>query len=219
MDNTVETEAYYQTNFVQSILAYRRRKRVDFVLSKVRAFGGMSILDVGCGPNGRSFEDFIPADYKIVGVDLLDQNSVTTSHPNFRYFRQDAQDLHMFNDNEFDLTVSFGMMEHICDPKVLNKMYTEIDRVSRQWAIIVPWKYAYVEPHFKFPFFQLFPYPIKVWLVKVLNLHDRREAVKNDYHYIKKNYQWLTSNQWLEVFKRAKCFVTPHLDTIAIIKA
>lgn len=211
-------EFFYENNLIQNVLAKRRKRRAEFVLSKVNVFHGMSILDVGCGPNGRSFEDFIPKDYRITGIDLLDEKEVRTSHPKFKYLKKNAQDLSVFSDDAFDLTVSFGMMEHICDHAVLNKMYLEIDRVSKQWVIVVPWRYAFVEPHFKFPFFSLIPYPFKVFLTKTLNLHNLKKAVEFNYNYIQNNYQWLTNSQWLCIFKKAKCYVTPHLDTIAIVK-
>ena len=100
------TELFYKTKLVQNILAKRRKKRAKFVLSKVNTFPNMSILDVGCGPDSRSFEDFIPKNYKITGIDILDEKEVATKHPNFKYVQQDAQDLSMFGDNEFDLAVS-----------------------------------------------------------------------------------------------------------------
>lgn len=211
-------EIFYNTKFIQSLLLRRRRKRTYFVLSKVNTFEGMSVLDVGCGPNGRSFEDFAPKDYRIIGIDILNEKKVKMNHPYFKYLKQSAQDLRIFNDNEFNLAVSFGMMEHICDHAVLKKMYSEIDRVSQQWAIIVPWKYALVEPHFKFPFFQLLPYSLKVFLVETFNLHNLKKSVKQDYNYIKKHYQWFTNRQWLDIFKGAKCYITPHLDTVVIVK-
>ena len=196
----------------------RRIKRAEFILSKVNVFDGMSILDIGCGPNGRSFADHIPHNYKITGIDILDEDKVKTDYPDFTYLKQDAEDLSMFGDKEFDLAVSIGMMEHICHEEVLHKMYSEIERVSKQWVIVVPWRYAFIEPHFKFPFFQLLPYPLKVFLTKSLNLHGLGMSVKSDYDYIRNHYKWLTNKQWSEAFKGSKCFVTPHFDTIAIVK-
>jgi ubiquinone/menaquinone biosynthesis C-methylase UbiE len=211
-------EFFYKTSLVQMCLTKRRQKRAEFVLSKVNVSHGMTILDVGCGPNGRSFEDFISKDIKITGIDILDETEVKTNNPSFKYLKQDAQDLKIFSDNEFELAVSFGMMEHICDHSVLSKMSSEISRVSKQWVIVVPWKCAFIEPHFKFPFFQLLPYSLKIFLTKILNLHNLKKKVELDYNYITKHYQWLTNSQWVSIFKGARCYVTPHLDTIAIVK-
>lgn len=210
---------FYNRKLIQNLLERRRMKRVEFILSLVNTFHEMSILDVGCGPNGRSFENYIDKDYKITGIDILDEDKVRMSHPNFKYFKRDAQDLSVFRDDEFDLAVSFGMMEHICDHRLLNKMYSEINRVAKQWVIVVPWKYAFIEPHFKFPFFQLLPYEIQLYLVRVLNLHNLKETVKKDKYFIKNHYQWLSSSEWLRIYKNAKCYVTPYFDTIALLKS
>lgn len=86
-------ETFYKTKFLQSLLLKRRIKRVEFILSKVNVFDGMSILDIGCGPNGRSFEDHIPHNYKITGIDIIDEEKVKTDYPNFKYLKHNAENL------------------------------------------------------------------------------------------------------------------------------
>jgi len=210
---------FYKKKAIQRLLMVRRKRRAEFILSKVDTFPKMSILDVGCGPNGRSFENHVSGDLQITGIDVLDEKKVRMDHPNFKYYKQDASDLSIFAEKEFDLAVSIGMMEHICDHDLLNLIYEEINRVAQQWVIIVPWKYAWIEPHFKFPFFQLFPYGLKVLLTKAFNLHNLRAPVWDDYDYIKKHYQWLSSSDWQRIFKKSKIVLTPTLDTIAIVKS
>ena len=178
----------------------------------------MKIIDIGCGPNGRSFENLVSHNYEITGIDLYEENQVKMSHPNFKYKKQDAKDLSIFKDQEFDLAISIGMMEHICDRNIIDQMYFEINRVAKQWVIGVPWKYTIIEPHFKFPFFQLFPYNVKVSLAKTFNLHDLRSTVTKDYNYINNHYQWLTNSEWLKIWKGGKCFITPFLDLIIVKK-
>lgn len=213
------SERFYKTGAIQKILEIRRKKRLSFVLSKVHLSPGMSVLDVGCGPNGRSFSDYVPNDFEITGVDIIEEKDVHMNHPNFTYIKQDARDLSMFPDKRFDLTVSFGMMEHVCDQTALKEMSSEIQRVSRQWAIVVPWRYAVVEPHFKFPFFQLLPYGAQVYLTKNLNLHGLAEVIRKDRDYIKKHYQWFPSSEWRSIFQAQKVYVVPFLDTIAIVNS
>jgi SAM-dependent methyltransferase len=212
------TEWLYNTRLVQSFLAGLRKKRAAFVLSRVGASQGMSILDVGCGSDGRSFENFVPENSKIVGVDILAEETIRIGHPRFEYLRQSAQDLSMFRDGQFDLAVSFGMMEHICDSAMLGRIYSEVDRVARHWVVVVPWRYAFVEPHFKFPYFQLLPYPLKVFLTRILNLDGLRRKVTEDYDYIRSHYWWLTNREWTGIFKGGRCHVIPPGIMVAIIK-
>jgi membrane-associated PAP2 superfamily phosphatase len=83
---------------------------------------------------------------------------------------------------------------------------------------VVPWKYSIIEPHFKFPFFQLLPYYLQVLLIKALNLHNCKKQVQQNYSYVKQHYQWLTKSKWLDIYEGGNCFITPHMDTIAIVK-
>jgi len=223
-------EKIYRSEFVSNILSKRRINRINFVLLKVKTWPGMSILDIGCdptdmsildigcGPNGRSFEDHVSEEYQITGIDILEPDEVKIQHPKFTYYKQDAIDLSMFDTKSFDLAISIGMMEHICDHIILRRIAREIDRVSKQYIIIVPWKWAWIEPHFKFPFFQLFPYKTKVLLTRFLNLHNLKLAVSNDPSYISKNYQWFTSRKWREIFVGSHIYLCPTYDTIAIVK-
>ena len=106
-----------------------------------------SILDVGCGPDGRSLEKFLHSDYRIVGIDLYDETEVKVNHPRFTYFQQEARSLSRFRDKEFDLALSIGMMEHICDRTTLSQMACEINRLSNpEWQRIFVGSKVYVTP-------------------------------------------------------------------------
>ncbi|MGI6657052.1 MAG: class I SAM-dependent methyltransferase [Desulfobulbus sp.] len=212
-------EFIYNLGVIQKVLSKRREWRCKFILSKVQLAQEMFILDVGCGSNGRSFENFIPDTYKIIGIDLISEDLIKFEHKNFTYLKHDAQDLSLFSDKQFDLTVSIGMMEHICNHAILEKMAKEIERVSKQFVIVVPWKFAIIEPHFKFPFFSLLPYKLQVFLTKTLNLHNLKGQVLADDLYIKRHYQWFPSKKWKEIFQGSRVFVLPTLDTIAIVKS
>ncbi|MBD3348934.1 MAG: methyltransferase domain-containing protein [Candidatus Eisenbacteria bacterium] len=212
-------EPVYRTGIVQRLLERRRRRRAEFFISKVRMGPETKILDVGCGPNGRSLEDFLPSDYTIVGIDILPPDDVATDHPGFTYIEQDASDLSRFSDGQFDVAFSIGMMEHICDRPILRRMLSEIDRVARQYVIMVPWKWAWIEPHFKLPFFQLLPRGLQNALTRALNLHELRDAVRRNPRHIEEHYQWLASREWKEMLPEAEVHLCPSLETIAIVKS
>lgn len=205
-------------SFVRDALARRRRRRVDFILSQVNVAPGMRVLDVGCGFDGRSFEDYVPRDWQIVGVDIIAPEGVHHTHPNFSYLEQDARDLGRFSDDEFDLAVCVGMMEHITDPETFRAIVSEMLRVSKQFVVVVPYKYAWVEPHYGVPFFPLLPYSAKVWLVKALNLSGHREAVTQDREYINKHYRWLTNDEYQREYPGSTVTVLPTREMIAITK-
>jgi ubiquinone/menaquinone biosynthesis C-methylase UbiE len=137
---------------IMKVLSYRRQCRVDFLLSKVVVASNMKVIDIGCGPNGRSFEDFVPEDWDITGVDIKPIEQVHHKHQRFSYIQQDGQELSRFRDHEFDLAVCIGMLEHITEEPVFKRIVSEIRRVAKQYIVVVPYKYCWVEPHYGVPF-------------------------------------------------------------------
>ncbi len=91
---------------IRTILASRRKKRFEFMLKKIATKPGLKIIDIGCGVDGRSFDDFLdPYGYSVTGVDILPEERVKHIYRKFRYVFQDASDLHRYKDCEFDLAV------------------------------------------------------------------------------------------------------------------
>jgi len=203
---------------IQQILIARRKIRIAHALSKVTTKPSMRVIDIGCGIDGRSFENFIPPNWQVIGVDRNDPQRINHTHPNFKYVQQDAQDLSQFSDKQFDLAISIGMLEHITKKKAFKQIVSEIRRVAKQYIIIVPYKYCWIEPHYGLPFFPLYPYSIKLLLVKVFNLSNHRENVQRDPQYIKKHFMWLSNQEYKKEFPESNIYLTPTLETIAIIK-
>ena len=85
---------------------------------------------------------FWQKNYRIVNGGPHYEREIKVTHPQFTNFQQDTQALGRFCDKQFDLTLSIGMMEHICDRAMLERFASEIYRVSKQYILIVPWKYA-----------------------------------------------------------------------------
>jgi len=203
---------------VRRVLEYRRRGRVRFVLSKVNSRPGMKIIDIGCGIDGRTFEDHIPRDWAVTGVDILPPERIRHTHPCFCYLLQDARNLSRFGDGEFDLAVSIGMLEHITGERESGRIVSEIRRVARQHIVIVPYRYCWIEPHYGVPFFPLLPYPAKVALVKSLNLCGHRELLARDPQYIHREFVWKSNAEYRRIFPDARIYLLPTLETIAIIR-
>ena len=210
--------ALYQSRFVSSLLEKRRKRRLNAILEKVQTFPGMNILDVGCGNDGRSVHQWIDSRYHITGIDLYEPDQVHIAHPNFTYKQQDARDMSCFADQSFDLAISVGMMEHIGHLPDLHKMAQEIHRIAKEYVIVVPYRYALVEPHFKFPFFQLLPTEIQSNLVHTLNLHNLHQKLTKDPLYIKKHFLWLTGKQWQYIWPESEVFVF-NMENYLIVKS
>ena len=210
--------ALYKSRIVTNALEKKRKRRLEFMLNKVNVTPQMKMLDIGCGTDGRSVQEYIDPNYIITGIDLYPEEKIKIKHPNFTYFQQDARDMSRFQDNEFDLAISVGMMEHIGHLPDLKKMALEIDRVAKEYVIVVPWRYAIIEPHFKWPFFQLLPTEIQRQLVDKLNLHNLRKKLIKDPLYISKHFLWLTAEQWQHIWPNSKVFVF-NFENYVIVKS
>jgi ubiquinone/menaquinone biosynthesis C-methylase UbiE len=216
----LDIERIYRSTPVQQVLVARRQARARSFLSHIKLSPASKILDVGCGTDGNSLEAVVPPSCEITGIDLLDPSLIKISGPNFFYIQQDAQDLSRFSDNHFDLAVSVGMMEHICDRPKLLRIAKEIRRVARQVVITVPWKFAWIEPHFKLPFFQLLPFPLQLMCVRQFNPQGLADLNPEEYKKeLAKNYQWLSTSEWKVIFEATHSYLSPTFETINIIVA
>ena len=204
---------------VKQILHARRRRRITDALSKVKTHPNTNIIDIGCGLTGRSFEDFIPSTWNVTGVDRVDPSYVKHTHPHFKYVQSDAKDLSQFTDNQFDLAVSIGMLEHITEKTSFEKTVSEIRRVARQHIVIVPYKYALIEPHYGFPLFPIYPNSFKRFLVKTFNICNQREALRRDPTHIEKYCRWPSNGDYKKEFYESKIYLTLTLEQIVIIKS
>jgi hypothetical protein len=111
------------------------------------------------------------------------------------------------------------MLEHITEEVAFKSIVSEIRRVAKQYIVIVPYKYCWIEPHYGVPFFPLFHYSVKLALVKALNLSNQRDIVRRDPDYINKNYRWLSNAEYRAEFPDSKIYLSPTLETIAIIRS
>lgn len=196
-------------------LRKRRAFRFDAMLRGVRTWPGMSVLDVGCGIDGRSFSDHADPSWHITGLDVHPPELVKHAHSRFTYHRGNAADLSDFSDQSFDLVVSIGMLEHIVEPEAYRGVCAEMQRVGRQYLVLVPWKWAWIEPHYGFPFFGALPHGAQRWLIRTLNLCGHREHLD----YFEKNFAWRSNAQYRMDFPGAKIkLLPPTLETIVIAK-
>jgi ubiquinone/menaquinone biosynthesis C-methylase UbiE len=140
------------------------------------------ILDVGCGKKDRSFSCFNDEN-QITGLDVYD--STENDKNNFKYIKGDAEKL-PFKNKEFEVIISIGMLEHIKPKEKMIKCLKEIERVGKKYAIVVPHRYGFIEPHFQLPFWYFYPEFLKRSLIKRFNLGSQPK--KKDGNYQKLNH-------------------------------
>jgi ubiquinone/menaquinone biosynthesis C-methylase UbiE len=127
-------------------LSQRRLRIINQLVSEELTKGGkyQKILEVGCA-NGKDFVQLCADNHniQITGIDVDDYG---LRQSNFSMLVGDAEAID-FPDCHFDLTVSFGVLEHIQPIEKLAKVIREIDRVSKKYVIVVPSVSTLIEPH------------------------------------------------------------------------
>lgn len=204
---------------VRHLLAARRRARFRFLVSQVRTWDGMRVLDLGCGRSGRSTTDFAPASWSIVGVDLLPPDRIAHRHPGFSYVRRSACDMDCFGDGEFDLAISIGLLEHLTDRAAFADAAREIQRVACQYALVVPYRYAWIEPHYFVPFFPVLPRRLQNLAIRTFNLHRQRARVRADPDFLDRRVRWRSNAEYRGAFPGSRTRLTPTLETVVIARS
>jgi len=134
-----------------------RNRRYNKICDLVGLRPEHRVLDVGCG-TGRSFEDF-NRENQIVGLDLDPQQRVFQD--NFRFVHGDAAFMGCFQDREFDVVVSVGVLERVIPYENLMRAAMEIQRVGRAYIVVVPHILTLIDPHSQLPFGQFSPHNFK----------------------------------------------------------
>lgn len=182
-----------------------RRKRYERIAGILDLKPTDRILDLGCGPGGRSVAAYNSTN-EIVGVDLLDEEDVSAEQPNFRYVKLDAGDLHGFEDDSFDVAISVGMLEHIRPREALRGAIRETQRVARRYCFVVPHKYAFLEPHFFLPLFAVWPGWLKTFLIKRFTLGTQKRKPSGEWQRI----NWLSRPEWQALFDDPNLVIKSH---------
>ena len=134
--------------YFASYLKNRRFKYIDDLvnnaLSNQTNKEKIRVLDIGCN-NGYDFVRLLKdrSNIEVHGVDLDDHK---IDQGNFKFLKADAANL-PFPDKYFDVTVSIGVLEHIEPMEKLSEVINEINRVSKQYVVIVPSIGTILEPH------------------------------------------------------------------------
>src|SRR5215467_14125031 len=118
--------------FTSRMAARERVKMFDLLMHTMKPSGLTSVIDVGVTSAHRqdsnAFERAYPHPHRITAVGIEDASHLETDHPGLRFVLGDGTDL-PFGDHEFDLAVSFAVLEHAGDRRRQRKFIEELCRV------------------------------------------------------------------------------------------
>lgn len=147
-----------------------RRKRLKLFLELADKYKKpVRVLDVGGTENYWKQMGLLGnTDFELTITNIEDPP--VTDSVKFRYVKADASNLRMFEDKSFDIVFSNSMIEHIPDPAKRHQAAREIARIGKSFLVQTPAYWIPVEPHFLFPYFQLLPRFIQLFMVKSFSM-------------------------------------------------
>lgn len=146
---------------------FRPRRKQAFIRLFPDVAVGAPVLDVG-GTAGWWKEDF-PKGINIAIVNIDDDHRQEVTEGGFQFFRADGRNL-PFADNEFYLTFSNSVIEHVGDLQDQKRFAEEAMRCGRKLYLQTPNKWFPVEPHLMTVFIHWLPYRIVRRLLRYFSL-------------------------------------------------
>jgi 2-polyprenyl-3-methyl-5-hydroxy-6-metoxy-1,4-benzoquinol methylase len=159
-------ESGYYTNqpklfgVVEYLARKARGKMFQRIMGQVEPDSETRVLDVGvtCDqkPASNFFEKLYPYPQNITAVGLEDAAFLENQFPGVKYVRVMPGKL-PFRDKEFDLVVSFAVLEHVGTREQQRAFVHEICRVGERSILTTPNRYYPIEFHTVTPFLHWLP--------------------------------------------------------------
>lgn len=159
-----------------------RARRIGPLLSLIDTVfavkGSVRIIDLG---GTRQYWNIVPTDLleqRDVRITLVNlPESVTpVDEDHFEVLAADACDLASIPDDDFDITHSNSVLEHVGDWERMRAFAREAARVSPRYFVQTPSYWFPIEPHAMTPFFHWLPKPARVRLVRRFGLGHWKRA-------------------------------------------
>lgn len=139
--NELETGVYEKKQLLSKsrLIAWSHRSRFEFGLDQVRAFGGRSILDYGCG-DGVFLKSLNGAYEKCVGVDIStnfinDCRLRMGSRPGYDFLMVDELEAH-YGPESFDVITCMETLEH-CTTDTVDEILLKCRRLLKPDGLLL----------------------------------------------------------------------------------
>lgn len=189
-----------------------RRKRFNFFLKLLKGVKRpIKILDVG---GSEQFWQMMDFDVEGIEITILNLIKVPVKNKHFKSIAGDGRDMKMIMDKYYDIVFSNSVIEHLGTRESQIKMAREIKRVAKRYFVQTPNKYFPIEPHFIFPFFQLLPLGLKIWLCTNFSLGHIGKLKKPEAIETIKSMKMVSGRELAGLFRRSKIYKEKYFGLI-----
>lgn len=182
-----------------------RRKRFEFFKAFIAPLPRpISLLDVGGTQEFWEKMEYINHDIQVIVYNI---SSAEIVHASLTSMVGDARNMCEFGDKEFDVVFSNSVIEHVGTYEQQRQMAEEVQRVGKRYFVQTPSRYFPIEPHVLLPFFQFFPFGLKVFILTHFKtpwgwpISSRDEAIA----YVNE-IRLLTEKEFRDLFPEARLY-------------
>jgi SAM-dependent methyltransferase len=149
---------------IKEPVAWRARVRMfERFMALARPGPGTRILDVGTTPDleiayNNFFERLYPHTTRVTACSVEDCSNLEAAFPGLAFRRIEGRALPAAN-AEFDVAVSFAVLEHVGSRARQREFIAELTRVAGAFLLYAPYRYFPVEVHTFVPFLHWLPAP------------------------------------------------------------
>jgi hypothetical protein len=138
-----------------------RRRMYERVLRLVQPSPESRLLDVGTTPDvdieyNNFFERWYPHRTRLTACSIENCTILERQFPGLTFRMTDGRTL-PFLDQEFDIALSFAVLEHVGGFEQQRAFLREMARVSRQFVAFTPYRYFPIEMHTLLPLIHWLP--------------------------------------------------------------